>query len=295
MAGPSDQLLRRLEWQVIRRLDGRLQGSYRTVFRGAGIDFADLRSYTPEDDVRHIDWNVTARLDEPFVRRYNEDRDLTAWLVLDRSASMSSTLSDRGKDTVLVQLALSLTRLFTRGGNRVGMILFDNAFQHVIPPGTSRNHVLRLGHELLKPGPPQAAGQTTDLAAMIELAAATARRRSLVFVVSDFLGEPNWVRPLGRLAHRHEVVVLRIVDPRELDVPDLGLMVVEDAETGEQLLIDSSDPIFRARLEAEVAGQEAGLTAAMQQAGVVPHRVSTDADLGAALVDLVRRSKGRRP
>src|SRR5215510_14332894 len=120
MSTPPDRLLRRLEWHVVRRLDGRLQGAYRTVFRGTGIDFDSLREYTAEDDVRHIDWNVTARLDEPFVRQYTEDRDLTAWLVLDQSASMPFGAAQHGKDSVLTELSVCLARLFTYGGNRVG-------------------------------------------------------------------------------------------------------------------------------------------------------------------------------
>src|SRR5215211_2183209 len=120
-----DGLLRRLEWRVIRRLDGQLQGAYRTVFRGTGIDFVDLRAYTAEDDVRHIDWNVTARLDEPYVRQYTEDRDLTAWLLLDRSRSMAFGPEERGKDVVATELALTLARLLVRGGNRVGAVLYD--------------------------------------------------------------------------------------------------------------------------------------------------------------------------
>jgi uncharacterized protein (DUF58 family) len=290
----SDRLLRRLEWQIVRRLDGRLQGSYRTVFRGAGIDFAELRSYTPEDDVRHIDWNVTARLDEPFVRRYIEDRDLTAWLVLDRSASMRFGPETHGKDSVLTELAVCLARLLTQGGNRVGAILYDNAVQQVIPPGTGRTHVLRVTHELIKPAPASRRGRTTDLSAMLTLAAATARRRSLIFVISDFIGDPTWERPLTRLALRHEVVGIRIVDPLELELPDLGLIMVEDAETGEQLLVDSSDPIFRERLRGEVAGREDAVASSMTHAGVVCHRIFTDQDLAAALVEMVRQTKRRR-
>src|SRR3954468_11616847 len=183
-----DRLLRRLEWQVVRRLDGRLQGGYRTVFRGVGIDFTDLRAYTPEDDVRHIDWNVTARLDDPHVRQYTEDRELTAWLVLDQSASMRFGGGAGGKESVLAELAICLGRMFIQGGNRVGAVLFDNGRQRVIPPRTGRTHLLYLTHELTKPAVTGADGKTTDLAAMLHLAAATARRRSLVFVISDFIG-----------------------------------------------------------------------------------------------------------
>ncbi len=203
VTGTPDRLLRRLEWQVVRRLDGQVQGGYRTVFRGAGIDFADLREYTPEDDVRHIDWNVTARMDEPFVRQYTQDRELTAWLVLDRSASMrfgaggqgegtgghGEGAGGHGKDRLLTELAVSLGRLFTGSGNRVGAILYDNAAQRVIPPRTGRTHLLHITDQLTRPPTGRPDRRPTDLAAMLRLAARTARRRSLVLVISDFIGD----------------------------------------------------------------------------------------------------------
>jgi uncharacterized protein (DUF58 family) len=289
-----DRLLRRLEWRLGRRLDGRLQGAYRTVWRGAGIDFSDLRAYVPEDDVRHIDWNVTARLDEPFVRQYSEDRELTAWLVVDRSASMRFGQA-AGKESVATELAVSLARLVGRGGNRVGAILYDNSAQRVIPPRAGRDQTLRIAHELLRPQPAARHGTTTDLAAMLRLAACTTtRRRSLVFVMSDFIGDPGWDRPMAMLTHRHEVVVIRVVDPAELELPDLGLILVEDAETGEQLLVDTSDPLLRGRLAAQVGAREEELAEAMRRAGVDAHRITTDQDLLAALVGMVHRSGRRR-
>lgn len=294
MSSPPDRLLRRLEWQVVRRLHGRLQGAYRTVFRGTGIDFADLRTYTPEDDVRHIDWNVTARLDEPYVRQYTEDRELTAWLVLDLSASMRFGAAGHGKDSVLTELAVCLARLLTAGGNRVGAILYDHRRQRVIPARSGRTHVLHLTHELTRSAAAPPDGRTTNLDAMLRLAASTVRRRSLVFVISDFIGDLDWEPALSRLNHRHEVVTIRVVDPVELDLPDLGLVLIEDAETGEQLLADTSDPLFRQRLRAEVDARETAVTASMGRAGVTAHEVRTDQDLISALVDMVRRSKRRR-
>ena len=133
-APTPERILRRLEWRVIRRLDGRLQGDYRTMFHGVGLDLADLREYEPGDDVRHIDWNVTARLDTPYVRTFLEDRELTAWLLLDRSPSMGFGPTDRPKEQVLIELATTLARLFTRGGNRVGAILYNNAVERTIAP-----------------------------------------------------------------------------------------------------------------------------------------------------------------
>lgn len=299
MMGTPDRLLNRLEWQVVRRLDGLLQGSYRTAFRGTGIDFTDLREYTADDDVRHIDWNVTARLDEPYVREYTEDRDLTAWLVLDRSASMRFGRAQdgnvpHGKDSALTEIAVCLARLFTRGGNRVGAILYDNQVQRVIPPRSGRTHVLHLAHRFIEPVYGRPDGNTTDLAAMLRLAAKTVRRRSLVFVISDFISDSHWEPVLTRLAQRHEVVAIRIVDPMELDLPDLGLVVFEDAETGEQVIVDTSDPLFRRRLRAEVDGREAVIEAAMRRARVAAHVVGTEEDLTRALVRMVRESKHRR-
>jgi uncharacterized protein (DUF58 family) len=287
-------LLRRLEWRLGRRLDGRLQGAYRTVWHGAGLDFTDLRPYTPEDDVRHIDWNVTARLDEPFVRQYTEERELTAWLVIDRSASMRFGQA-AGKESAATELAVVLARLMSLNGNRVGAILYDNLAHQVIPPRPGRDQVLRIARELMRPPGKAARGPTTDLAAMLRLAAATAaRRRSLVFVVSDFIADPAWERPLTLLTHRHEVVVVRVVDPAELDLPDLGVILVEDAETGEQLLVDTSDPLLQHRLAAQVGAREQALAESMQRAGVDPHRVTTDQDLLAVLIGMVRRSGRRR-
>jgi uncharacterized protein (DUF58 family) len=293
MTAASDRLLRRLEWQVLRRLDGRLQGANRTVWHGVGIDFTDLRTYTPEDDVRHIDWNVTARMDEIFVRQYTEERDLTAWLVLDRSASMHRGGAGPGKDSVLDELAICLARLLSRNGNRVGAILFDNDYRRVIPPRTGRTQALRLAHELDRSAAAKGCGTTTDLTAMLRLAATASRRRSLVFVLSDFIGNPGWEGVLGQLAHRHEVVTIRIVDPTEVDLPDLGLVFIEDAETGEQILVDTSDPLLRQRLTTEVDARETAVTQAMRQTGVTAHRITTDQDLVEALVGMVRRSRRR--
>ncbi|SER17679.1 DUF58 domain-containing protein [Microlunatus flavus] len=314
-----DALLHRLEWTVLRQLDGRLQGAYRSPRRGSGMDLAGLRAYAEGDDARHIDWNVTARLDEPQVREFSEDRELTAWLVLDRSASMgvggarSGEGAARGKADVLTELALVLARLLGRSGNRVGAVLYGSGAPRVVPPGSGRNQALRIARELGRddvsaaaPVPPPArgsrwrprrsrartpaAGSTTDLAAMLGTVAGLARR-NLVVVVSDFIGTGDWQRPLVRLAHRNEVVALRVVDAADEALPDVGLVVVEDAETGEQLLLDSGDPWFRARFDDGVARRDDDLRTGMRQAGVPLHRVDTAADLVTTLVEVVGRTR----
>ena len=304
MRTAPERLLVRLEWLVVRRLDGHMAGGYRTAHRGAGTDLVGLREYTEGDDARHIDWNVTARLNEPQLRVFIEDRELTVWLVLDRSASMTVGPPGRGKDEVLSELALVLARLFGRGGNRVGALLYDTGAVRTVPPGTGRRHALRIGAELARTadvGRPRtgqySAGQysgTTDLAAMLDTIAKLARRRALIVVISDFIGDGDWGRSLLRLVPRHEVVALRVIDAADDELPNVGLVVVEDAETGEQLVIDSGDPLLRARLRAGVEERDARLAAGMRRGGVPIHRIGTDADLATALIEVVASTKRRR-
>jgi len=304
MRTAPERLLARLEWRVVRRLDGRLTGGYRTAHRGTGTDLVGLREYTEGDDARHIDWNVTARLNEPQLRVFTEDRELTVWLVLDRSASMAVGAPGRGKDDVLSELALVLARLFGRGGNRVGALLYDTGLNktgavRIVPPGTGRRHALRIGAELARTADAGRHdhgqhGSTTDLAAMLDAVSKLARRRALVVVISDFIGAGDWGRSLLRLSLRHEVVALRVVDAADDELPNVGLVVVEDAETGEQLIIDSSDPMLRTRLRARVEERDTGLAAGMRRAGVPIHRIGTDADLATALIEVVASTQRRR-
>jgi len=302
----QERLLFRLEWRVLRRLDGRLAGGYRTAHRGTGTDFAGLREYAEGDDARHIDWNVTARLNEPQLRLFNEDRELTVWLVLDRSASMTVGAPGRGKHDVVSELALVLALLFGRSGNRVGALLYDVPGHQVrtVPPGTGRRHALRIGAELArtelartKLARTNGAGRrggTTDLAAMLDAVAKLARRRALIVVISDFIGDGDWERSLLRLVPRHEVVALRVIDTADDELPDAGLVVVEDAETGEQLVIDSGDPLLRARVRAGAEERDARLAAGMRRAAVPLHRIDTSADLATALIEVVASTRRRR-
>jgi uncharacterized protein (DUF58 family) len=301
-----ERLLLRLEWRVLRRVEGRVAGGYRTVHRGAGTDLAGLRAYVEGDDARHIDWNVTARLNEAQLRVFHEDRELTVWLVLDRSASMTVGVPGRGKHDVLSELAVVLARMFSRGGNRIGALLYDNGTVRTVPPGTGRRHVLHIAAELSRADPDDIPGRangvrrgkrarangdrhrgTTDLAAMLDVVAKLARRRSLIIVISDFIGGGDWERSLLRLGPRHEVVVLRVVDTADDELPDVGLVIVEDTETGDQLFIDSGDPLLRAQLRTAVTERDARLAAGMRRAGVPVHRIDTTADLATALIEVV--------
>ena len=291
LAQSAEALLKRLEWTVIRRLDGLLQGDYRTLFRGAGIDLADLREYQHHDDVRHIDWNVTARLQQPYVRQYTEDRELTAWFLVDLSASVDFGSNDLTKRTVAREFVGVLARLLTRHGNRVGAMLYGSGVDAVIPARGGRHHVLQLLHTLqIRPD----AAQTgpTKLHELLESAARQVRRRSTVFVVSDFISELGWEKPLGMLAQRHEVVAVRLLDAMELQLPDLGLIPITDVETGEQLLVDTSDKGFRQRFARIAAQRESDLRQSLTKAGVDTLELSTDGDLVEALMrftDLRRR------
>ena len=299
MRTAPERLLLRLEWRVVRRLEGRLAGGYRTAHRGTGTDLAGLREYAEGDDARYIDWNATARLNEPQIRVFTEDRELTVWLVLDRSASMTVGVPGRGKQDVLSELALVLARMFGRGGNRVGVLVYDSGVVRIVQPGTGRRHVLRIGAELARTAVTDRrgadrTGATTNLAAMVDAVAKLAKRRALIIIISDFIGEGDWGRSLLRLAPRHEVIALRVVDGADDELPDAGLVVVEDTETGEQLIIDSSDPLLRARLRAGVEERDARLAAGMRQAGVPMHRIGTDADLATALVEVVASTQRSR-
>lgn len=296
----AESLLRRLEWRVVRRLDGRLQGDYRTLLRGTGVDFTDLREYVPGDDLRHIEWNVTARLDEPYVRQFVEDRALTAWLLLDHSASMGFGPVDRQKDLVLAEVATTLAHVLTRGGSRVGAVVMDTGVDTVIPPASGRHQVLRIAHHLLSRRGPRAgeaapSGTVTDLGGMLAAAYGIARRRSLVLVVSDFITVDGWEAPLSRLARRHEVVAVQVVDPRESELPDVGGVYVEDAETGEQIFVDTSDVGFRARLAAAASARQADLEARARTAGVDLYPVRTDDDLVRSLMRISELRRRRRP
>jgi len=274
----AEQVLRKLEWTVIRRLDGALHGDYRTLFRGFGLDLAGLREYQHHDDVRHIDWNVTARLQVPHVRQYNEDREITAWFLLDLSPSVDFGSVAIKKRAVLTEFVTVLTRLLTRHGNRVGAIFFSGGVDFMIPAGTGRKHVLRILNTLLN-RPELPAAPATDLSPFLRVALQVIKRRSLVFLVSDFISQPGWDEPLGYLTQRHEALAVRLLDPLERELPDLGLVVMQDAETGEQVFVDTADQRFRKRFVGVAERRERELRAAFGRAGVDALELSTGDDL----------------
>jgi uncharacterized protein (DUF58 family) len=242
-----------------------------------------------------MDWNVTARLDTPYVRQYTEDRDLTAWFLLDLSPSIDfgTVETERLKRNVLIDFVTTLARLLTRRGNRVGAIFYGSRVERTIPAGGGRIQVLRLIEDLLRQ-PQLTSAPLTDLGLLLDAARQALKRRSLVFFISDFISEPGWERPLHLLTRRHEVLAVRLTDPREVTLPDVGPLIMEDAETGEQLYVDTHDRKFRERFVTAAARRETAVNDAFARAGVEAVSLSTDEDLVRAIVRIATLRHRRR-
>jgi uncharacterized protein (DUF58 family) len=242
-----------------------------------------------------MDWSVTARLDTPYIRLYTEDRDITAWFLLDLSPSVDfgTVETERLKRSVLIDFVTTLSRLLTRRGNRVGAVFYGSRVERTIPARGGRIQVLRLVEDLLHQ-PQLATAPFTDLSPLLDAARQALKRRSLVFVISDFISEPGWERPLNLLNRRHEVLAVRLVDPREVTLPDVGPLIMQDAETGEQLYVDTHDRQFRQRFQAAAARREAAVSSAFARAGVEAVSLSTDDDLVRAIVRIATLRHRRR-
>jgi uncharacterized protein (DUF58 family) len=287
-----EQILERLDWTVIRRLDGLLQGDYRTLFRGFGLDLAELREYQVGDDVRYIDWNVTARMNSPYVRQYNEDREVSAWFLLDLSPSVDFGTVNTLKRSQLVDFVGVLARLLSRHGNRVGAVLYGGAVQGVVPARNGKAQVLHLIDTLLEQ-PRLHRAPPTDLSILLNASLRILKSRSLVFLISDFISQPGWDRPLGMLTRRHEVIAVRLFDPREIELPDIGPVYMEDAETGEQIYLDTHDRGFRRRFVEAARRREWELRSAFSRAGVDALSLSTESDLIKEIVRFATLRKQR--
>jgi uncharacterized protein (DUF58 family) len=259
------------------------------------VDFADLREYQVGDDVRYIDWNVTARMDTPYIREYVEDREITAWFLLDLSPSVDFGTADaeRLKRSVLIDFVTTLARLLTRHGNRVGAVFYGSRVERTIPARGGRIQVLRLVNDLLRQ-PRLARAPFTDLSPLLEAGQHAIKGRSLVFVISDFISAPGWERPLNLLTQRHEVLAVRLFDRREVELPDVGPLLMEDAETGQQLYVDTHDKQFRRRFRDAADRREATLRDAFRRSGVDAVSLSTDEDLVPAIVRMARLRQRRR-
>jgi uncharacterized protein (DUF58 family) len=284
----SDNILRRLDLPVVRRLEGLLQGDYRSPARGDGLDLADLREYQFHDDVRRMDWNATARLGTPYVREYLEDREIPVWLLLDMSPSMTFEGTSVSKHAVLMEFTSLICRLMLSRGNRAGAMIFSGRVDRTIPARGGRQQLLQILNAVANHRPSQ---NTTDLKQVLKDAANAIRRRSLVFVVSDFISTAGWEKPLTMLAMRHDVIAVRLSDPLETRMPDLGFLTFQDAESGEQLFVDTQDRNFRARFAAIADARETALRTAFEKAGVDVVELATQDDVMDALLHFAQMRK----
>src|SRR3954454_16825951 len=286
----ADVLLHRLELTVRRRLDGLLQGDHLGLVPGSGTEGGDSRTYHPGDDARRMDWPVTARTQVPHVRETIADRELETWAVLDLSASLDfGTANCEKRDLAIAGLA-AVSHLTVRGGNRLGAVVTtgERVDRYPAMPGRlAAEHLLRA-----VVGTPRAAGgRRGDLAAALETLRRPPRRRGLVVVISDFLGDSDWERPLRALSTRHELLAIEVVDPRELELADVGLLTVVDPESGQTLEVPTGDAEFRARFAAGAAAQREAIARSLRRAGAGHLRLRTDRDW---LMDVVRFVADRR-
>lgn len=294
MPQATDTILRRLDLPVMRRLEGLLQGDYKSPARGDGLDLADLREYQLHDDVRRMDWNATARQGTPFVREYLEDREIPVWLLLDMSPSMRFQSVSVSKHAVLKEFTSLICRLMLGRGNRAGAIIFSGRVDRTIPARGGRQQLLHILSAVAQHRPGR---EATDLGQVLKEAAGMIRRRSMVFVVSDFISAPGWEKSLPLLAARHDVVAVRLTDPLERRIPDMGFMTFQDAETGEQFFVDTHNRDFRDHFGELADARDAVLRETFEKAGVDVLELATEDDVMDALLRFadMRKQSLRRP
>ncbi len=288
---PAEEVLRRLHLDVARRLDGVLHGDYEGLVPGRGSEPGEARPYEPGDDVRRIDWNVTARLQQVHLRETTADRELSTWVLLDRSASLDfGTAACEKRDLALAATA-AIGFITLRTGNRLGVILVEGGGLRVLPPGTGRRHLLGTLHAATQASITPGSGAIDLAGAIRSLARSGRRRRGLAVVVSDFLAPDGWEREMRGLASRHETLAIEVVDPRELELPDVGVLQLVDPETGRHREVQTSSHDLRERYAEAAAAQRAEIARRIQAAGATHLVLRTDGDW---LLDIVRFVAERR-
>ncbi len=299
MAGewePTRTLLRRLRWSLVHPLATRLNGDERSRLVGPGVEFAGVREYQPGDDIRRIDWNLTARSNTPFIREAQADGAIDVWLVVDVSPSVDWGTGLCLKRDRAIELAAVAGQLLARHGNRLGLLLFADRPLGIVPPATGRAHLERVVGRL-RMHPRSRSRGPTNLRGALEAIRRLARRPSLIVVTSDFLVPDGWAEALRLLAQRHEVVAARLRDARESDLPDVGLITFEDPETGEQLTVNISSKRLRERFAQAAAAQAERIKTSLTECGVDQVVLGTDEDTLpalAAFLDARRRRRGAR-
>ena len=266
--------IRRLELRTRRLVDSMFAGSYHSVFKGRGMNFEEVREYNPGDEIRAIDWNVTARMNAPFVKKFTEERELTVMLVVDVSGSEDFGSVNSSKRELAAEVASILAFSAIQNNDKVGLLLFSDEVELFIHPKKGRMHTLRLIREMLYFRPRR---RGTNLAAALEYLNKVVTRRAVVFLISDFLDE-GYARPLAVAARRHDLVAIPVVDPGEEDLPDVGLVTFEDPETGEQIEINTSSRALRGAYLALEEKRKRGIEQELRKLGIdmIPLRTNED-------------------
>ncbi len=282
--------IRYLQIRSNRTVNDVLAGEYKSAFRGAGMEFDEVREYQPGDEVRSIDWNVTARQGKPFVKRFHEERELTVIFVVDLSASGRFGSGSRSKNDVSAELCALLSFSAVKSNDKVGLILFTDQVERFIPPGKGITHALRIIREVLGFSPQ---GRQTDIAAALDFLGKVVRRRAVVFLISDFLSV-GYEKPLRMLSRRHDLIAVTISDLREREMPALGLLELEDAETGECYLIDTASAMVRENYSRLATEQQNALRTQLRSLGVDQLEVDTEREYQQALAVFFRRRERLR-
>ena len=279
------QKVRQIEIRTRRIVDSMLSGSYHSAFKGRGMEFSEVRPYIEGDDVRTIDWNVTARMGAPYIKKYIEERELTVMLVVDASASGDFGSIDKFKGEMAVELCSLLAFSAIRNNDRVGLVIFTSDVETYIPPRKGRNHVLRVIRELLYFRPKN---RGTDIGNALKFLNRVQTRTSVVFLVSDFISA-GFEKPLRVSAKRHDLVTISVSDPREEAIPQIGLVELEDAETGETTLFDTRNRKALEMYRRERSAHRAKLDDLFRSTGVDEIRVSTESGYVAPIVKFFRK------
>ena len=289
MSDNTNAILRRLELTITHRLDGLLHGDHLGLVPGHGSELGETRRYVAGDDVRRIDWNVTARMQSPYLRSTIADRELETWVVLDRSSSLDFGTASCTKADLALSACGAIGFLTAHTGNRIGAVFMDPGGDRIIPARGGRNHLMGLLH--VAASPPSGVDGSVDLASSLTRLAPLLHRRGLVVVISDFLSDDDWEHPLRRLAVRHEVLSIEVVDPRERELPDVGMIALTDPETGRSVHVDTSSADLRQHYRTAAAAQRSDIAAAFRRAGVEHLELGTERDW---VLDLVRYVALRR-
>lgn len=281
--------LKKIEIFTSRLASDQLAGSYHSVFKGQGMAFSEVRQYQPGDDVRFIDWNVSARMNDAYVKVFTEEREMTVMLAVDLSASGRFGSSERTKIECVAEVAALLAFSAIKNNDRVGLILFTDRIERYVPPKKGRGHVMRVVTEILNAKP---VGTGTDLKAAFHMLGSLTKRKSVAFVVSDFIGE-GYERALRVASKRHDLIPIQVSDPRETELPNVGLALIEDLESGALIEVDTSDPRVRRAFQRDVFEQKAKREQLFRKLSIDHIDVSADGDYVRPIAELFRRRQRR--